>query len=1015
MANINKIKVGTVGPDAIMYDKYYENMSNLKFDFTNWTVNKAAGHDITVEKGRVTIRKFKPNTWIMMSAPVTGIANTAICAALKDIVMSSKNINRYSNVFAAEQEFKNNAGAGNNLPKYRGFCPYPMSGSGCPAPSEDSYNWEACWSGPDIRDLRGFSDYAAFRLGAGGYSIFGIWTDFNNKLMFPNELYDFPTWTRNHNPGVSIVTWYYGFLFCTGMVNDFDDGTWSTANEAVREGRVVKVTNRLTTTNGWHIGKWCAPKACKIKVTGLSEGDSVHYCANSHTNKDVTICTEDGTYDIPSQSNGGTWGFGFYVAGTGTSEVTLEFVNDLTDENGLIDCSEYPIVIELFNTNGIDLTSVECWDAYVGNAQVWHKDKTFENCWKKYGLAFPDSWKLSKTDFSESSYITWVSPTRLRVNYIPDEGITIKVKEVESKQNYLQLNLKQFTAKLSEGVPSGTTVKIVREFNNAYDTYDENTHTWSDPTQNIETVLEVGDNTVPAVNKEIHKKDTDPSMTYNECAIVITPGLARGTTDFYIELIPTFNSSDNIVVTEDRWDLSSVYVHPITDLESYINRMNFMITPANADFWNPIKEYYKTHVFNNDSGSKFRTAGNIGEIELTLPDASYQAYDSAFKSSQITKLTLKGQPNTQITSLNGIFEGCRKLKTLEIEIDPEHTQDCIAGTTDCSNMFNGCGLETYPAKFINWAENHTNAQFYSVPATHLVSAFWGCEIKNIPAYPTENPEDPRNVMYAGTASGIFNRDSSLETVGPILNLELIKPSTAANIFVDCTKLNYIRIKHLSHGDWHFDNTEFESGKKHGTLAALGAESVQYLFNNLMDLNTYDPEKNQNTPSNSFAEWSSNYFNSGVYQSAYDFKFNEMSKIVGHLRTSSQASAPFIVHTTKTGINMSFNVSGLAEGDSLVFTAAGDVEPDLTVTEDGHYTITKNDTIDKGFKLIGDSSIETDIAITLDKGWDLRIPAVNHANLYCPEEWSDKVTSGMITAANAKGWTIYIGGVLTELS
>ena len=100
---------------------------------------------------------------------------------------------------------------------------------------------------------------------------------------------------------------------------------------------------------------------------------------------------------------------------------------------------------------------------------------------------------------------------------------------------------------------------------------------------------------------------------------------------------------------------------------------------------------------------------------------------------------------------------------------------------------------------------------------------------------------------------------------------------------------------------------------------------------------------------------------------------------------------------------------MAEGDNLVFTAAGDVEPDLTIIEDGHYTITKTDNIDKGFKLIGDNSIETDIKITLDKGWDLSIPSVQSANLYCPAEWADKVTDEMVTAANTKNWTIYIGG------
>lgn len=33
-----------------------------------------------------------------------------------------------------------------------------------------------------------------------------------------------------------------------------------------------------------------------------------------------------------------------------------------------------------------DASTQECWDAYAGSEQVYHKDKTVENCWKKYGL-----------------------------------------------------------------------------------------------------------------------------------------------------------------------------------------------------------------------------------------------------------------------------------------------------------------------------------------------------------------------------------------------------------------------------------------------------------------------------------------------------------------------------------------------------------------------------------------------------------------------------------------------------
>lgn len=42
------------------------------------------------------------------------------------------------------------------------------------------------------------------------------------------------------------------------------------------------------------------------------------------------------------------------------------------------------------------------------------------------------------------------------------------------------------------------------------------------------------------------------------------------------------------------------------------------------------------------------------------------------------------------------------------------------------------------------------------------------------------------------------------------------------------------------------------------------------------------------------------------------------------------------------------------------------------------------------------------------------PNRSSARIYCPSEWEDKITNEMITAANAKGWSIYIGGTLKSV-
>lgn len=680
------------------------------------------------------------------------------------------------------------------------------------------------------------------------------------------------------------------------------------------------------------------------------------------------------------------------------------------------DISDNPIYIDLDvpdTTVAIDVTSVECWDAYAGEDQVYHKDKTLENCWKKYGFAFPTGWNITKTNFNTNKYIEWISPTKFKIKGIPEGGITITTTTTTTT-NYVNINWKQFIAKLSQGLPIGASVKIVRAFTNAWYDYDEDTHTWSNPVEDIETVLSVGDNTIAAFSDEIHKKDTDENMTYSECKIVITSDTPVYELDCKVEIIPTFTDGEVLTITENKWGLSKVKVPTITDLTEHISKLMFNINPANADFWTPIKEYYAANVLSGDAVyRKFYNAKNLDELAIILPNANWLYYDTTFKFASIKKLTFTGQENTNITSLNGIFEGLGNLKEFIVNVDEAHKGDYIAGCNDCSNMFNGCGLATYPSNFICWNVFRTNAQAYSRNATNAMSMFWYSAIKTVPNYGTDADADA-NTILCGSASGIFYNCNKLVTVGPILDLLLIDPKGAENIFVNCTALTTIRIKNLNHGDWRFDNVAFEGTKKHGTLAALDAASIQYLFANLRDLNLYDANKNTETISNSFSKWSSNYFRSGIFESAYNFKFNSMLEFVGKLRTANQANAPFIVHTTATGISMSFQVSGLAEGDSLIFGAAGSVEPDLTITADGQYTINKNDTIDKGFKLIGDASVSSIVKVTVNKGWDLCIPKVQSANLYCPAEWEANITDEMVTAANAKNWSVYIDGTLKSV-
>lgn len=709
----------------------------------------------------------------------------------------------------------------------------------------------------------------------------------------------------------------------------------------------------------------------------------------------------------------GTWGDGSYRAITIGLYGGVQNAESWHDETGeaykQYDISDNPIYIDLDvadTTKEIDVTSKECWDVYAGEEQIYHKDKTLENCWKKYGLAFPFNWRLVRPNFSTNSFIEWISPTAFKIKGVPSEGITIDIKTTTTA-NYVQINWKQFVVNLNKELPDGVTVKVVRAFTNAYYNYDEDTHTWSNPVEDIETVLSVGDNTIAAFSDEIHKKDTDESMSYSECKIVITSNTSISDISNIIEIYPTFTEDGLINITK-HWNINNLNFPAITDLEEHIDKLLFQTNPANADFWTPIKEYYATHEFAGDAVyQKFIDAKKLDEISLILPGNNFLSYDNTFKRSSISKLTLNGQYSTFISSLNGIFEGMVNLKELVVNIE-EH-MPALAAPSDTSNAFNGCALSTYPANFIHWSRNRANAPTFSKPAIIAHATFYWSEIETIPSYGS-NPDAEANTIRCGYSLNMFFNCQALTTVGPILDLQLIKPTESESIFINCTKLSSIRIKNLNHGDWHFDDTEFASGKRHGTLEALDESSVQYLFEHLTDLNLYDEKANKVNINTNFYNWGSDYFDSGKYESAYNFKIVESTYFVANLRSENRTDAPFILHTNSNEVSMIINVSSLAEGDSLIFGADGDVEPDFTITSNGQYTITKNDNLDKGFKLIGNTAIKTDIGVRINRGWDLSIPSVQSANLYCPAEWTDKVTSEMITSANAKNWTIYIGGV-----
>ena len=687
------------------------------------------------------------------------------------------------------------------------------------------------------------------------------------------------------------------------------------------------------------------------------------------------------------------------------------------DSNGayeIYDISDNPVYISLDVadlTGDIDVTSVECWDAYVGDTQVYHKDKTFENCWEQYGLTFPTTYNLTQTDLPSNAYTEWVSPTKLKVNSIPAGGFTMSIDSTSSS-NYVNVDWAEINIVLSDNVPDGVTVTMSRKFTNCYNTYNESTGTWSDPTPDVDVVMSTGLNTLPAYTNELKKQSSDETMSYSEFTLTVYSDTLTSA-DFSLTFRVNYdNASVFNVSTELGWNLDNLIIPTITDLDDWAAKLRYYdCQPANSDeFWAPVKEWFEKNYVEQFSYLFYRST--IDEVTLNLdPNDTWMLFYRAFYQSSLKKIKFVKtgtEYNNKITSANGLFEECNSLKEIEIDVPDGHW---LITANDLSNAFNDCAISTYPSNLINWTP-YTNASTFSKNATLINGMFynnsWGSQaITVIPQY-GDDPDGEANTIVAGYCTNAFYRCSNLTTVYPILDLQLIDPADASNIFYECTSLSYIRIKNLNHGDWYFDGTG-----SHGTLEALNEECVKYLFENLKDLvGEYNPSVNTVTNSNSFTNWSSSYWESGIYQSEYDYKFNNAYTINAKRRYSTQSSAPFIVYTSASNISMNISVSGLQieDGDSLLFCASGSSTPDYTITANGNYTITKTDSTSKGFKLIGNTSTEAVVTIYIPNGWDKSVPTVQSANLYCPSSWSSYITSSMITAANAKGWTIYVGNV-----
>ena len=337
-----------------------------------------------------------------------------------------------------------------------------------------------------------------------------------------------------------------------------------------------------------------------------------------------------------------------------------------------------------------------------------------------------------------------------------------------------------------------------------------------------------------------------------------------------------------------------------------LKQSSFNIVASNTEFWDAVKENAQNIglIIRNSSyagGLKgvFQDSNISGTITIKVLNPGNIAGDRMFENTLLNEINftydtnIVGDARNQFTSINTLFKSTPKLKTIT------SPKDFLA--RDMSGCFEYSGIEEIPGIILYSARGYNKIKEAN-PYCSITA--WFCDscskLTIINRYRgVTNREDYSNLIKFQNANFSFNGCSQLVTIDPILDFEFVRPSESPCAFSNCSKLTDVRIRNLNHGDWHLDDNS-----QHGNLSALNQASIEYLFANLKDLTTRDPD--------------------------------------------------------------------------LVFSGGG---PD-------------------------------------DEGWNgnefAANPDVSSANLYCPSSWDSYITSEMISAANAKGWTIYVGGSVKSI-
>lgn len=971
-SNVQNIKIGESSPKAILLGKYQTSPEDYRYDLTQFTVNTAAGHEVEIYNDRIIINKFRPNVWILQSPEEESLE--ALCAKSKNLVISIKGVeNKAQNLFSRSYSHHSIVGgSGATIGHIRGVGIFPFvagvdtSWYGTYASNRGELPFSAyIWDNLTYNDnttvqlandgtFRG--DYGA------GYNQYGKVHDSVGVKVIP-DYKTFPTPFASSTLKLSIGLY-------TGMAVSFD--AWQCDDKPSSMKMNLKVRNAST---GAKQSAYCYSDfgTMTVRVSGLKEGDRLEYGTGVIAESENSILT-DGNYNITYIEGGG-----FILYGEeSTDPVSVELIyNKFLDSDGLVDITTSPIIIGLENEVGIDPSSEECWDAFVGDVKVWHKDKTLDSCWAKYGFAFPMTYKATGPDsFNNDNRVKWLTPLKFQVKEVPQGSFTLESNKTTYSIGPVSISYPACAFEVS-GLPEGVTATVERIVTNIENPPSE-VITLANGTSTIGGFIET-------VNKESEEEDIEAAelkFTFSAASKVTIP--------FTINILPQIAGSRTIVTTSP-WEsfYSNIKVPMITGLDDeFMKNTRWNMRTNNQELWNYISDWYKDsytldtlfyegHIFENSSG--------LEEITLNIPSTPFNYGEDNFAHSGIKTINfVQTASNSHISSPQKFLRSASSLETINITWYNSSPNYIFGANSIADGMSGILKMSTYPDRLINWSANRDNIQHMGIPCTLMQYAFNNSLFTSIPAYP--GTEDENTMFPARGAEYMFNNCSKLTFVGPILDMNLVVPDSSHNMFNGCENLAAIKIKNLNHGDWSLDG-ETRNGIHIGNLKGLNSSSINYLFANLRDLNTSDPSKHVDSPNASFISWNSDYLD--VNTEDYEYKLTSATSINCRHCYPNMDDSSLIIYTDKTLNGMKIKVSGLNEDneEAVLFMEQGSAVTKHTWIKDGTFTINNSEGTTVGFTLLGLTPENTNVTISIQDGLDLTNPLVSNAKLYIPKEWA----------------------------